>query len=186
MERFENRTCPHCGGHEVEGYDVIVDDGFCSQEKACRLCGARWSDMYRFDCYSVVDTSGCDKPVSAADAQRMFNEYVGSLLDSRAITTEERDRLTELFVEFGVKVNEAAGKRFEQERKLDAAEVWKPPCRANPDWSDAGGAGSPVTGIAATWTDDDVLTPKESKVTAPSYSRRYVYGIGTCPTWVSR
>ena len=39
--------CPMCGCDQIEGGDINVDSGTCSQEMYCTECDAEWYDVYK-------------------------------------------------------------------------------------------------------------------------------------------
>lgn len=38
--------CPYCGGMQIEGGHIAVEDGFCGQPVGCNDCGKSWEDVY--------------------------------------------------------------------------------------------------------------------------------------------
>lgn len=43
--------CPSCKSENIEGDDVVVDDGIAHQEMGCNDCNAMWEDTYQLTGY---------------------------------------------------------------------------------------------------------------------------------------
>jgi hypothetical protein len=39
-------SCPTCGGREIEGESVSIEDGLALQNVGCLSCNAAWRDVY--------------------------------------------------------------------------------------------------------------------------------------------
>lgn len=48
--------CPFCGGSEIEGAEVNIDEGGAYQEVSCLDCNAVWSDNYDLVRYEFNET----------------------------------------------------------------------------------------------------------------------------------
>ena len=40
-------TCPFCDSPAIEGTELTVDEGVCTQGISCTECGRQWTDVYR-------------------------------------------------------------------------------------------------------------------------------------------
>jgi hypothetical protein len=51
-------SCPTCGGWEIEGDSVSIEDGLALQDVSCLNCNAAWRDVYVLSGFDqlIIDT----------------------------------------------------------------------------------------------------------------------------------
>jgi hypothetical protein len=51
-------SCPTCGGWEIEGESVSIEDGLALQDVSCLNCNAAWRDVYVLSGFDqlIIDT----------------------------------------------------------------------------------------------------------------------------------
>lgn len=56
LNRCKRNVCPACGSNQVEGYEVDVMPGECTQGMSCHECDAEWQEHYTLSSFAYYDT----------------------------------------------------------------------------------------------------------------------------------
>jgi hypothetical protein len=62
-------SCPTCGGWEIEGESVSIEDGLAFQDVSCLSCNAAWRDVYVLSGFDslIIDNPSPSAPEETPD-----------------------------------------------------------------------------------------------------------------------
>lgn len=78
--KHNGTVCPECYGTELEGQEIVIDNGKAFQDVHCMDCHAEWTDEYQLSNLIKISESELPDPVLAHKLDIFTRAYIECLL----------------------------------------------------------------------------------------------------------